>query len=156
MDWPTVLCTVYMSIVQRVHNFSACDGWKVLICCNFFCSKLIPHISDIIYIICMLCVHGGMCVVTSFLYTLSSCSVYKWVVDCDSLHNFCLLWSNLLRCPHPIQYWLTPHNGTHQQVHCHEVAAGWKQVAIFLGVELSVISAAEANDPQLQLSLWFE
>ena len=45
---------------------------------QFFCSKLIPHISDIIiYIICMLCVRGGMCVVISFLYTISSCSVYK-------------------------------------------------------------------------------
>ena len=31
-----------------------------------------------------------------------------------------------------------------------EVAADWKQVATFLGVELSVISAAEADDPQCE------
>ena len=38
---------------------------------------------------------------------LSSCSVYKWVVGCDSLRNFRLLWSHFLRCPHPNQHLLT-------------------------------------------------
>ena len=96
-----------------------------------------------------MCIEEG---ILSQVLSQSSCCyicVYKLVVGCGSLHNFFVFSGPTSSGAHaPINIDSQPTLEDINKFIVCEVAADWKQVATFLGVDYSVIRIADTDHPQ--------